>query len=161
MYFEIILLIGGGIAIFFLFLYFVPVNLWITATFSGVQISLVELMFMRIRKTPITDVVNTLIMSHKAGFPVKMIDLEVHALAGGNVQAVTSAYILLRKSDVPVHFKDITSVDLAGDNLDDFVSQKKKTTGHGDVRKSLCKSIMNELDEDQVTEVQKFMERLI
>ena len=35
-----------------IFLYFVPVNLWITALFSGVRVGLFELVFMRIRKVP-------------------------------------------------------------------------------------------------------------
>ena len=36
----------------FVFLYFVPVNLWITALFSGVRVNLFELVFMRIRRVP-------------------------------------------------------------------------------------------------------------
>ena len=36
----------------FVFLYFVPINLWITAIFSGVRVGLLELIFMRIRKVP-------------------------------------------------------------------------------------------------------------
>ena len=42
----------AGIIVLFVFLYFVPVNLWITAQFSNVRIGLLELVFMRIRKVP-------------------------------------------------------------------------------------------------------------
>jgi hypothetical protein len=41
-----------GIVFLFIFLYFVPINLWITAIFSGVRVGLFELVFMRIRKVP-------------------------------------------------------------------------------------------------------------
>ena len=40
------LAIFGIILVLFIFLYFVPVNLWITAIFSGVKIGLLELVFM-------------------------------------------------------------------------------------------------------------------
>ena len=64
---TLILLLLAGIVAFFVFLYFVPVNLWITAIFSGVKIGLLELVFMRIRKVPPSIVVNSLITATKAG----------------------------------------------------------------------------------------------
>ncbi|MFM7194997.1 MAG: flotillin-like FloA family protein, partial [Bacteroidota bacterium] len=41
-----------GIIGFFMFLYFVPVGLWITAVFAGVRVTIGELIGMRIRKVP-------------------------------------------------------------------------------------------------------------
>jgi len=41
-----------GIIVLFIFLYFVPVGLWITAVFSNVKVGLFELVGMRIRKVP-------------------------------------------------------------------------------------------------------------
>ena len=61
-----IILVIGGVVVFFTFLYFVPINLWITAIFSGVKVSLVELVFMRIRKVPPSAIVNALITATKA-----------------------------------------------------------------------------------------------
>jgi len=58
---SLLVLILGGIIIFFIFLYFVPVNLWITALFSGVKVGLFDLVFMRIRKVPPRIVVDSLI----------------------------------------------------------------------------------------------------
>jgi len=40
----------AGITLLFIFLYFVPVNLWITAQFSNVRVGIGELIGMRIRK---------------------------------------------------------------------------------------------------------------
>ena len=42
----------AGIVLLFIFLYFVPVNLWITAQFSNVKVGIGELIGMRIRKVP-------------------------------------------------------------------------------------------------------------
>ena len=66
-----ILFVVGGIILFFIFLYFVPVNLWITAIFSGVRVGLLELVFMRIRKVPPSIIVNSLITATKAGLTMK------------------------------------------------------------------------------------------
>lgn len=78
---------------FFLFLYFVPVNLWITAQFSGVKVGLLQLVFMRIRKVPPRAIVEALITSTKAGLNITMNDLETHYLAGGNVPKIGRAHV--------------------------------------------------------------------
>ncbi|MFM9055888.1 MAG: flotillin-like FloA family protein, partial [Bacteroidota bacterium] len=58
MSFPILLLLIAGAFIFILmFLYFVPVNLWITAVFSNVRISIMDLVLMRLRKVPPSIVV--------------------------------------------------------------------------------------------------------
>ena len=96
------LLIVGITVLVFIFLYFVPVNLWITARFSGVVIGLLELVFMRVRRVPPSIVVNSLITATKAGLVIKDDiessgrvllgpDLETHYLAGGNVPQVITA----------------------------------------------------------------------
>ena len=61
----------GAIILFFVFLYFVPVNLWITAIFSGVKVGLFELVFMRIRKVPPRIIVESLITAIKASISLK------------------------------------------------------------------------------------------
>jgi len=59
-----------GIIGFFMFLYFVPVGLWITAIFAGVRVTIGELIGMRIRKVPPGIIVNSLITAIKAGLNV-------------------------------------------------------------------------------------------
>lgn len=122
----LILLVIGGIVAFFTFLYFVPVNLWITAIFSGVRVGLLELVFMRIRKVPPSIVVNSLITATKAGLTIqedesvdvrrklKASDLETHYLAGGNVPTVIKALISADKANIDLTFKQATAIDLAG-----------------------------------------------
>ena len=121
----IIAVVFGGIILFFLFLYFVPVNLWITAVFSQVKVSLLELVFMRIRKVPPSVIVNSLITATKAGLKIaqdedspkrslKTSDLETHYLAGGNVPQVIRALISADKANIDLTFKQATAIDLAG-----------------------------------------------
>lgn len=125
--FSLILIILAGIAGFFIFLYFVPINLWITAIFSGVRVGLLELVFMRIRKVPPAAIVNSLITATKAGLttgeddgtrrPFRTQDLETHYLAGGNVSQVIRALISADKANINLTFKQATAIDLAGRDI--------------------------------------------
>lgn len=111
---ALLLIVFGGIVLFFVFLYFVPLNLWITALFSGVKVGLFELVFMRIRKVPPRVVVDSLITATKAGLQISSNDLETHYLAGGNVPNVIRALISADKANITLSFKQATAIDLAG-----------------------------------------------
>ncbi len=99
---------------FFLFMYFVPVGLWITAIFAGVKITIGELIGMRIRKVPPGVIVNSLITATKAGLLVTTRELETHYLAGGDVPNVIRALISAEKANINLSFKQATAINLAG-----------------------------------------------
>ena len=99
---------------FFLFMYFVPVGLWITAIFAGVKVTIGELIGMRIRKVPPGIIVNSLITATKAGLTVTTRELETHYLAGGNVPNVIRALISAEKANISLTFKQATAINLAG-----------------------------------------------
>ena len=105
-----------------LFLYFFPISLWITAIFSGVRVSLLQLAFMRVRKVSPSLIVNSLITSTKAGLQLTANDLETHFLAGGNVPSVIKALISADKANIPLTFKQATAIDLAGRNVFEAVT---------------------------------------
>lgn len=111
---SIVVIIILAIVGLFIFLYFVPINLWITALFSGVRVGLFELVFMRIRKVPPSIVVNSLITATKAGLKISTTDLETHYLAGGHVPSVIKALISADKANINLTFKQATAIDLAG-----------------------------------------------
>ena len=103
-----------GIIAFFMFMYFVPVGLWITAIFAGVKITIGELIGMRIRKVPPGVIVNSLITATKAGLNVTTRELETHFLAGGDVPNVIRALISAEKANISLSFKQATAINLAG-----------------------------------------------
>ncbi|HAA13455.1 MAG TPA: hypothetical protein DCE41_17900, partial [Cytophagales bacterium] len=111
---PLLIIIVASIIGLFVFLYFVPLNLWITAVFSGVRVGLLELVFMRIRKVPPRIVVESLITATKAGLSVSTSELETHYLAGGNVPSVIKALISADKANINLEFKQATAIDLAG-----------------------------------------------
>lgn len=104
----------AGIVLLFIFLYFVPVNLWITAQFSNVKVGIGELIGMRIRKVPPSIIVNSLITATKAGLEMTTNDLETHYMAGGNIPNVIRALISADKANINLTFKQATAIDLAG-----------------------------------------------
>ncbi len=114
---NIMIILGAafaGLILIFIFLYFVPVNLWITAIFSNVRVGIGELIGMRIRKVPPGIIVNSLITATKAGLDLTTNDLETHYLAGGNVPNVIRALISADKANITLSFKQATAIDLAG-----------------------------------------------
>lgn len=109
-----LIIIFGCIIGFFLFLYFVPVGLWINALFNKVRVTIGELIGMRIRKVPPSLIVNQLITASKAGLQLTTQELETHYLAGGHVPSVIKALISADKANINLDFKQATAIDLAG-----------------------------------------------
>lgn len=107
----ILLIVGVGVAFF---LYFVPVQLWITAIFSGVRIGITDLVFMRIRKVPPGVIIREMITATKAGLRITTNDLETHYLANGNVPSVVRALISADKANIELSFQQAAAIDLAG-----------------------------------------------
>jgi uncharacterized protein YqfA (UPF0365 family) len=112
-----------GVVLLFVFFYFVPLGLWVTAqvSISGKSVSIVQLIFMRIRKVPPSLIVNALINGNKAGIPVSSNELETHFMAGGNVNNVVKALISADKASIPLDFNMAAAIDLAGRDVADAV----------------------------------------
>lgn len=99
----------------FLFLYFVPIGLFITAYFSGVKVNIFkDLVGMRFRKIPPHVIVRSKITASKAGIPLEIGKLEAHLLAGGNVEKVVNALVSADKAKLGLSFERATAIDLAG-----------------------------------------------
>ncbi|MHB9143214.1 MAG: flotillin-like FloA family protein, partial [Paludibacter sp.] len=98
-----------------LFFYYVPFLLWISAKVSGVNISLIQLFLMRIRKVPPHSIVQCMIEAHKADIKdVQRDGLEAHFLAGGHIERVVHALVSASKANIDLTFKMATAIDLAG-----------------------------------------------
>ena len=112
---TVILIIVAAIIVLLVFFYYCPFFLWISARVSGVKISLLQLVLMRIRQVPASVIVRAMIEAHKAGLSdVTRDDLEAHYLAGGNVEKVVHALVSASKANIPLSLKMATAIDLAG-----------------------------------------------
>lgn len=97
------------------FFYYVPIVLWFSAIVSGVHVSLLQLMLMRIRKVPPSVIVQAMIEAHKAGITqIRRDELEAHFLAGGHVRNVVHALVSANKANINLSFQMATAIDLAG-----------------------------------------------
>ncbi len=114
LYIPIAILVGI-ILLLAVFFYYVPLLLWVSALVSGVHISLIQLVLMRIRKVPPSVIVQALIEAHKAGLKdIRRDELEAHYLAGGHVQKVVHALVSANKANINLTFQMATAIDLAG-----------------------------------------------
>lgn len=112
---TLIILIVAVLILLIVFFYYCPFFLWISARVSGVRISLLQLVLMRIRKVPASMIVRAMIEAHKAGLKdITRDDLEAHYLAGGNVDKVVHALVSAAKANIDLGFKMATAIDLAG-----------------------------------------------
>jgi uncharacterized protein YqfA (UPF0365 family) len=88
--------------------------LWISAWASGVRISILTLVAMRLRRVIPQRIVNPMIKATKAGLGLTINQLESHFLAGGNVDRVVNALIAAQRANIPLVFERAAAIDLAG-----------------------------------------------
>ncbi|MEO9966340.1 MAG: flotillin-like FloA family protein [Reichenbachiella sp.] len=159
---EAIYFLIASVVFFVIFGYFVPVGLWITAQFSDVSISIWELVFMRIRKSPLTDIVNSMITCQKAGVKISLAELETYSLASGDVKELTKALITVKQSNLNITHDELKAAGLAGKNLMSFINERKSDleSGLGDTKRELCRKIFEDLSESQINELSIFVTKL-
>ena len=104
-----ILLIG-----IMVFLYVVPLGLWVSALAAGVNVGIFTLVGMRLRRVNPSQIVMPLIKANKAGLDVNVNQLEAHYLAGGDVDRVVDALIAAERASIPLTFERSAAIDHAG-----------------------------------------------
>ncbi|NOW92540.1 hypothetical protein CCS79_05670 [Clostridium diolis] len=105
------------IAVVFLiavFVRFIPIGLWVSSLAANVQVSIFNLIGMRLRRVVPSKIVIPLIKSTKAGMGLNVNQLEAHYLAGGNVDNVVNALIAAHRADIDLQFEKAAAIDLAG-----------------------------------------------
>jgi len=119
--FPPVLTVFISLIVIFIFFYFVPIGTWFTAKLSGVRITLLELFFMRLRKSPVTEIVNGLVMSAKAGIVVERDQLEAHGLAGGDISNVVTGMISAKNAGLNISFQKAAALDFNGIKITELV----------------------------------------
>ena len=95
-------------------LFFVPVGLWLSARFAGVEVGISELLGMRLRRVPPSVIINPKISAIKAGLELDTGQMEAHYLAGGDVGRVVQAIISADRANIELPWRRATAIDLAG-----------------------------------------------
>lgn len=105
------------VAFLIIFFTFVPVGLWISAIAAGVDVGIVSLIGMRLRRVAPSRIILPFIKAQKGGVETTIDKLEAHFLAGGNVDNVVDALIAAHRADIPLPFERAAAIDLAGRNV--------------------------------------------
>ena len=111
---ALVLLVCFGLAIS-------VINLWVRALFAEAPVRIRDLIGMKLRRVPPTQVVLTYISAIKAGLSMTTGMLEAHYLAGGSMQNVVRAMIAADKANIDLKFQQAAAIDLAGRNIIDAV----------------------------------------
>lgn len=110
----LLLIVVGGFLLLSIFLYFIPVALWISAIAARVHIGIGELVGMRLRRVPPSTILGSQINATKAGLDIPTTFLEAHFLAGGDVENVVKALIAADKAGINLTPERAAAIDLAG-----------------------------------------------
>ncbi|HQA97377.1 MAG TPA: flotillin-like protein FloA [Clostridia bacterium] len=102
------------VLLFLVFFRYVPIGLWIRARASGVPLTIFTLIGMRLRRISPQRLVDTLIMSSKAGLNLTVNQLEKHFLAGGNIERVVKSLVSAQQAGIKLTFEQACAIDLAG-----------------------------------------------
>ena len=110
------------VAIVFLGIILSVLSVWVRALVSGAHVTVVSLIGMKLRRVPISVIVNARIQAVKAGLELSTDLLEAHFLARGNVINVVQALIAADKANIELGFQQATAIDLAGRDILDAVA---------------------------------------
>jgi uncharacterized protein YqfA (UPF0365 family) len=106
--------IAGLFFLIFLFIFFSFIRLWIQSLLTGANISIFNLVGMKLRKVNYEMIVNQKIALVQAGVKISTEDLESHFLAGGKVARTAAAVIAANKAGLDLPWKTAAAIDLAG-----------------------------------------------
>ena len=101
---------------------------WLRARVSDAPVSIFALIGMKLRRVPMTQVVDARITAVKAGLPIETDPLEAHYLAGGNVAQVILALVAADKAGLSLSFDQARAIDLATKGTGKTVLDAVKTS---------------------------------
>jgi uncharacterized protein YqfA (UPF0365 family) len=109
------------LGIVFLFVFMSFVNLWIQCVLTGAEISIWNLIWMKLRKVNYDMIVREKIALVQAGVKLSTSDMEALYLAGGNVPKTALAVIAAHKAGIDLSWRTASAIDLAGRDVLDAV----------------------------------------
>lgn len=113
----LIIVVGGLMLLTFLIalLLFVGVfNYWLQAFLTGVRLSSLDILGMRLRRTNVQAVVRQLIMARQAGAEVSPREMEAAYHQGVDLEKVTLAHIQATKDRLEFRFQNLVDAELQG-----------------------------------------------
>ncbi len=105
-----------------LFLNFISFGTWVSAIAANADVSIYDLIGLRLRRMPISTIVFPFIKASRVGIvDVNLNELEAHYLAGGSPEKVVLAMIFAFRAKIPLTFQQAFTVDLSGRDILEIV----------------------------------------
>ncbi len=99
------------------------------AWLKGVQLNIVDILMMQLRRVDTTLLVNQLIMAKQNNLTVDIAQLSAHMLAGGNIRQVLAAMLSARRFAIPLTLERACAVDLIGQDPLKLISEAVHEAG--------------------------------
>ncbi len=109
----VVMAVVGLLGLILLLVLFNFFGLWLRARVSNAPVGLVNMVAMRLRRVPVSNIVDTRITAVKAGIEISTDQLEAHYLAGGSVDQTTLALIAADKARIALDWDRACAIDLA------------------------------------------------
>ncbi len=100
--------------IIFVIFYLLFFKVWLKANSNGLNITLANIIAMRLRKVNCDDIVDAAIMLKREGVGFNFSELESLYLAGGRVKKVAEGLVAAKRADVRLEFNTAVAIELAG-----------------------------------------------
>jgi uncharacterized protein YqfA (UPF0365 family) len=117
----VIVIVGAIVLLLLMVAVSKVIGLWLQALFARADVTVFQLIGMRMRKVDPRTIVTYKISAIRAGLDVTTDALENHYLAGGRVRNVVVALIAANRADIKLDWRLATAIDLAGRDILDAV----------------------------------------
>ncbi|MBI3823638.1 MAG: flotillin-like protein FloA [Planctomycetes bacterium] len=108
-------------AIVFVFIFLSFLNLWVQCVLTGADISIFNLLWMKLRKVNYDLIVKQKIALVQAGVTVSTSEMEAHFLSGGDVEKTAFSVIAAHKANINLPWNIAAAINLAGRDVLDAV----------------------------------------
>lgn len=110
-FYQNYMIIGVIVLVIVLLAIHIPFDEWFKAKSAGVKISIFELFLMELRKSPIKNIINGLIISKKGGLKISKEEFEALGLAGANIDNIVNGMLLAKKTGLKLSLKNAEKAD--------------------------------------------------
>lgn len=117
----IVTIVAAIVVVAFLAFFIKFGRLYFQALSSGCRVRVLEFVGMFLRRIPPRVVVDSLVMSFKAGIPIDVDKIQAHVLARGNIGNCCAALVAASRADISLTFERCAAIDLAGRDVLDAV----------------------------------------
>jgi uncharacterized protein YqfA (UPF0365 family) len=116
-----LIILGVVAAIIFMVVIWPFFKIWMQASSAGADISMANLIGMKMRKVDIRVIVSAKIAMVQAGLDITTQQLESHYLSNGHVSRVATAMIAAHRASIDLPWQQAAAIDLAGRDVLDAV----------------------------------------